>query len=70
MMKRRDQRRALPAERHIATAKVPDHRHAGMRGNLVIVANLQRMRRIACGSCQTVWPWQPIAMMSAALSFS
>ena len=40
VVERRNQRRALPAERHIATTKVADDRHAGTRGNLVIVANL------------------------------
>ena len=46
-MKCRDQRRPLPAKRHITSAKIPHHRDSGMRGDLVVVADLQRVRRIA-----------------------
>jgi formate hydrogenlyase subunit 6/NADH:ubiquinone oxidoreductase subunit I len=35
-----------------------------MGGDLVVITNLQRMRRIACGSCHTVCPWQPMATTS------
>lgn len=47
MVKGRNQRRALAPKRHIATAKIPHYRDAGMGGNLVVIADLQGIRRIA-----------------------
>ena len=46
-MKCRNQRRPLPAEGHIATTEITHHRHAGFCHNLVVIANLHRVRRLA-----------------------
>ncbi len=47
LMKRGHQRRTLPAQRHIAAAEVADHGDAGGGDNLIIIADLQRVRRVA-----------------------
>nr|VUD22619.1 Uncharacterised protein [Salmonella sp. NCTC 7297] len=41
------QRRALPAQRNIPPPKIADHRNPRMGDELIIIANLQSMRRIA-----------------------
>jgi hypothetical protein len=56
LMERGHQRRALPAKGNIATTEIADHRHARFRHNLVVIADLQGVRGIAAGSCQTVCP--------------
>ena len=45
LMKSGNQRRALPAESNIAATKIADHRYPGTRDDLIVVANLQRVRR-------------------------
>ncbi|MNN69126.1 hypothetical protein D3C81_1848850 [compost metagenome] len=47
LVKRRNQRRALPAKGDVATAEIPHDRHTGFGDDLVIIANLHRMRRVA-----------------------
>lgn len=47
LMKRRHQRRALPAVGHIAPAEIADGGDIGQRGDAVVVAELHRETRVA-----------------------
>ena len=47
LVKRRNQRCALPAKRHVAAAEIPHDANTGAGSDNIIVTNLHRMRRIA-----------------------